>query len=175
MVQQGVLLAVFVLAGAGAARLVPGRAGAAAAALAYAWTPYVAERLLIGHWTFLLGYAVLPWVVGAALAARRGGSLRPLLLWLAAAAAAGSTSALIATATALACWACPHDWRPGPRPDDDRPRCRGSTDPARASADPAAWPDALGRRPAPAANSRDRAGASARRRGSPRCWGSRRR
>jgi hypothetical protein len=44
---------------------------------------------------------VLPWVVGAALAARRGGSLRPLLLWLAAAAAAGSTSALIATATAL--------------------------------------------------------------------------
>ena len=101
LVQQGLLLAVFVLAGAGAARLVPGRPGAAAAALAYAWTPYVAERLLIGHWPFLLGYALLPWVVGAALAARRGGSLRPLLLWLAAAAAAGSTSALIATATAL--------------------------------------------------------------------------
>jgi hypothetical protein len=100
-VQQGLLLAVFVLAGAGAARLVPGLPAAAAAALAYAWTPYVAERLLIGHWPFLLGYAVLPWVVGAALAARRGGSLRPLLLWLAAAAAAGSTSALIATATAL--------------------------------------------------------------------------
>ena len=99
-VQQGLLLAVFVLAGAGAARLVPGLP-AAAAALAYAWTPYVAERLLIGHWPFLLGYAVLPWVVGAALAARRGGSLRPLLLWLATAAAAGSTSALIATATAL--------------------------------------------------------------------------
>ena len=99
-VQQGLLLAAFVLAGAGAARLVPGLP-AAAAALAYAWTPYVAERLLIGHWPFLLGYAVLPWVVGAALAARRGGSLRPLLLWLAAAAAAGSTSALIATATAL--------------------------------------------------------------------------
>ena len=101
LVQQGLLLAVFVLAGAGAARLVPGLPGAAAAALAYAWTPYVAERLLIGHWPFLLGYALLPWVVGAALAARRGGSLRPLLLWLAAAAAAGSTSALIATATAL--------------------------------------------------------------------------
>jgi hypothetical protein len=101
VVQQGLLLAVFVLAGAGAARLVPGLPGAAAAALAYAWTPYLAERLLIGHWPFLLGYALLPWVVGAALAARRGGPLRPLLLWLAAAAAAGSTSALIATATAL--------------------------------------------------------------------------
>jgi hypothetical protein len=101
VVQQGLLLAVFVLAGAGAARLVPGLPGAAGAALAYAWTPYVGERLLIGHWTFLLGYAVLPWVVGAALSARRGGSLRPLLLWLAAAAAAGSTSALLATPTAL--------------------------------------------------------------------------
>ena len=87
VVQQGLLLAVFVLAGAGAARLVPGLPGAAAAALGYAWTPYVAERLLIGHWPFLLGYAVLPWVVGAAprgparrvtapaaaLAGRRGG------------------------------------------------------------------------------------------------------
>jgi len=101
VVQQGLLLAVFVLAGAGAARLVPGLPGAAAAALGYAWTPYVAERLLIGHWPFLLGYALLPWVVGAALAARRGGRLPPLLVWLAAAAAAGATSALIATATAL--------------------------------------------------------------------------
>jgi hypothetical protein len=102
LVQQGLLLAVFVLAGAGAARLLPTRSGAAAAALAYTWTPYVAERLVIGHWPFLLGYGLLPWVVGAALDARRGGSLRPLLLWLAAAATAGSTSALIATATALA-------------------------------------------------------------------------
>lgn len=102
VVQQGLLLAVFVLAGAGAARLVPTQPGAAAAALAYAWTPYVAERLVIGHWPFLLGYGLLPWVVGAALHARRDGAVRPLLLWLAAAAAAGSTSALLATGTALA-------------------------------------------------------------------------
>jgi hypothetical protein len=73
-VQQGLLLAAFVLAGAGAARLVPGLPGAAAAAVGYAWTPYVAERLLIGHWTFLLGFAVLvnlPWIVPAV--ARPGG------------------------------------------------------------------------------------------------------
>jgi hypothetical protein len=101
VVQQGLLLAAFVLAGAGAARLVPGLPGAAGAAVAYVWTPYLAERLVIGHWPFLLGYGLLPWVVGAALGARRGGSLRPLLLWLAAAAATGATSALIATATAL--------------------------------------------------------------------------
>ncbi len=143
VVQQGLLLAVFVLAGAGAARLVPGLPGAAAAALGYAWTPYLAERLLIGHWPFLLGYALLPWVVGAALAARRGGSLRPLLLWLAAAAAAGSTSALIATATAL----CVLAWRhsrstPGPAPGAPVRRgggVRGGGEPAvdRAGAGPA--------------------------------------
>lgn len=102
VVQSGLLLAVFVLAGAGAARLVPTWSGAAAAALGYAWTPYVAERLVIGHWTFLLGYGLLPWVTGAALAVRRGGRLPPLLLWLAAAAAAGSTAALLGTGTALA-------------------------------------------------------------------------
>ncbi len=27
------------------------------------WNPFVVERLLIGHWPVLLGYAVLPWVV----------------------------------------------------------------------------------------------------------------
>lgn len=121
LVQQAVLLAVFVLAGAGVARLVPSLAGAVAAALAYCWNPYVAERLVIGHWTFLLGYALLPWVLGAALAARRGasdgpggaadgarpGPLAPLLLWLGAAALAGSTSALLATGTALAVLAVP--------------------------------------------------------------------
>jgi hypothetical protein len=57
---------------------------------------------VIGHWPFLLGYGLLPWVVAAALAVRRGGRVAPLLLWLAAAAAAGSTSALLATGTALA-------------------------------------------------------------------------
>ncbi|HYT10094.1 MAG TPA: hypothetical protein VEL73_05470, partial [Mycobacteriales bacterium] len=102
-VQQALLLAVFVVAGWGAARLLQTRCGSAAAAVAYAWNPYVAERLVIGHWSFLLGYAVLPWVAGAALAYRRGdGPLPPLLLWLGGAALAGSTSALIATGTALA-------------------------------------------------------------------------
>ncbi len=45
----------------------PGRARAlgrsAAAALAYLWTPYMAERLLLGQWAVLVGYAMLPWVV----------------------------------------------------------------------------------------------------------------
>jgi hypothetical protein len=131
LVQQAVLLAVFVLGGWGVARLVPGRAAGAAAALAYVWTPYVAERLIIGHWTFLLGYALLPWVTGAALAARRGGRLAPLLLWLAAAALAGATSALLATGTALAVLALP-----GPRRDPADPAgpAAGSRGPVRVAA-----------------------------------------
>jgi hypothetical protein len=134
LVQQGLLLAVFVLAGAGVARLVRSSAGAVAAAVAAVWNPYVAERLVIGHWTFLLGYAVLPWVVAAA----RRDRLPPLLLWLAVAALAGSTSALIATATAVAILATPA------RPD------RGTAGPPRGEAEgPASGRDGPSR-PAPA-------------------------
>ena len=65
VVQKGVLLAVFVLACAGAARLLEGQPWPArlAAGVFYAWNPYVAERLLIGQWALLLGYAGLPWVL----------------------------------------------------------------------------------------------------------------
>ncbi|MGW5268151.1 hypothetical protein ACWEQ4_05830 [Rhodococcus sp. NPDC003994] len=35
------------------------------------WNPYVAERLLQGHWSLLVGYAALPWTVVAAAALRR--------------------------------------------------------------------------------------------------------
>jgi len=112
LVQQALLLAVFALAGWGAGRLAPGPGSGAAAAVAYTWNPYVAERLVLGHWPFLLGYAVLPWVAGAALAVRRGRSgLPPLLLWLTAAAVAGSTSGLIATGVAAAVLGL----RPAPR------------------------------------------------------------
>ncbi|SES39924.1 hypothetical protein SAMN05216199_3323 [Pedococcus cremeus] len=64
LVQKLVLLALLVAAGAGAARVVPLRPLAAAAvALAYVWNPFVAERLAIGQWAVLAGYAALPWVV----------------------------------------------------------------------------------------------------------------
>ncbi|MFE3459834.1 hypothetical protein ACFXKD_20005 [Nocardiopsis aegyptia] len=77
-VQSLALLAVFAVGGAGAARLMlgalgapggPGRVSAllasAAAGTAFVWNPFVAERLLLGQWAMLLGYAGLPWVVGA--------------------------------------------------------------------------------------------------------------
>ncbi len=67
-----ILLAALVFAGVGfgrlAFRLVPGagRAGAVAAALVAIWNPYVAERLLQGHWSLLVGYAALGWILVAA-------------------------------------------------------------------------------------------------------------
>ena len=89
VVQKGVLLAIFVLACAGAARLLDGQPWPArlAAGVFYAWNPYVAERLLIGQWALLLGYAGLPWVLaeltrwkaGASVPGRGGRLLLALL------------------------------------------------------------------------------------------------
>jgi len=86
LVQKMILLAIFVLACAGAAALLgaawrrrsPG-AGAPplpallAAGVCYAWNPFVAERLIMGQWAMLLGYAGLPWVLRELTA---GGSVR---------------------------------------------------------------------------------------------------
>ncbi|MEV7037054.1 hypothetical protein [Amycolatopsis sp. NPDC051061] len=72
IVQKIVLLLAIFGAALGAGRVVPTeRLGTRlVAATAYAWTPYVAERLFIGHWPLLLTYACLPWIVQAGLAAR---------------------------------------------------------------------------------------------------------
>jgi hypothetical protein len=85
-VQKVVLLSVFMLACSGAAALLdrePLLARLAAGAF-YAWNPYVAERLIIGQWALLLGYAGLPWVLRAVLAAdlasRRGAARLGLAL-----------------------------------------------------------------------------------------------
>jgi hypothetical protein len=78
IVQKLVLLAIFMLACAGVAALLdrePLLARLAGGAF-YAWNPYVGERLIIGQWALLLGYAGLPWVLRAVLrldlASRRG-------------------------------------------------------------------------------------------------------
>jgi hypothetical protein len=70
ILQKLILLAIFVLACAGAAALLDREPLLArlAAGVFYAWNPYVAERLIIGHWALLLGYAALPWVLRAILA-----------------------------------------------------------------------------------------------------------
>ena len=75
LVVKMILIAALLLAGWGAGRLaellvgeagLPGRLIAATLAV---WNPFVAERLLQGHWSLLLGYGALPWVTSAALRA----------------------------------------------------------------------------------------------------------
>ena len=105
LVQKLVLAGVFVGAAAGAARLTPAAAPLprAAAAVLYAWNPFVYERLVMGHWGLLVSYAALPWVAQAALDLRAGaeGATRRLILSLAVAAAGNPAGGLIATAVAL--------------------------------------------------------------------------
>ena len=69
IVQKLILLLIFVLACSGTAALLDREPVLArlAAAVFYGWNPYVAERLIIGQWALLLGYAGLPWVLRAVL------------------------------------------------------------------------------------------------------------
>ena len=72
LVQKALLLGAFVLGGTGAGLLVRhhGFVARAAAIVLMCWNPWVAERLLIGQWGLVVGYAALPWVVLAAATVR---------------------------------------------------------------------------------------------------------
>ncbi|MDG9673204.1 hypothetical protein [Micromonospora sp. DH14] len=104
LVQRLALAGAVFFAAVGAGRLVPTdrRAVRLFAALAYAWTPYLAERLLIGQWGLLLAYAALPWLVRATLDLRAGraGALARVVL-AAAPAAITPTGGLIALGMVL--------------------------------------------------------------------------
>ncbi|MET9710862.1 hypothetical protein ACFW3Z_01430 [Nocardiopsis alba] len=90
VVQSLALAAVFVLGFVGAFRIpagavraaggpdVVGAAAGAAAGLSYVWNPFVAERLLLGQWAVLLGYAGLPWVLTAVVRASTAPASRGL-------------------------------------------------------------------------------------------------
>lgn len=82
--EKGILLAIPILVGTGMMRLLPGTgAGVVAATVAVA-NPYVAQRLVIGHWGLLLAYALVPWALIVARRLRAGGDpwdgLRLILL-----------------------------------------------------------------------------------------------
>ncbi|MGH3677145.1 MAG: hypothetical protein ACRDU5_15675 [Mycobacterium sp.] len=106
------------LAGWGCARLaarvlpdagVPGQLVAATLAI---WNPYVAERLLQGHWSLLVGYGCLPWVATTMLRLRGGdGSCWPLVFWTALAGLT-PTGLMLAAVVALACSLAPGSGRP---------------------------------------------------------------
>ncbi len=110
ILQKLILLVIFMAACAGAAALLAtgwrtARGGDAplpaclVSGVFYAWNPFVAERLLIGQWALLLGYAGLPWVlreVCAGPARIRCGRLALVML----PAAIGGFAALIVTGLA---------------------------------------------------------------------------
>jgi hypothetical protein len=109
------------LAGWGAARLVAtalpeaGAAGQFVAITLAIWNPYVAERLLQGHWSLLVGYGCLPWVATAMLKLRADDlgwvGLFGLIFWVALAGLT-PTGLLLATTVALVCVAAPGAGRP---------------------------------------------------------------
>ena len=99
IVEKLVLLAIPLIVGFGMLRLLKGTAaGVVAATLAIA-NPFVAQRLVIGHWGLLLAYALVPWALVVARRLRAGGDpwdgLR-LLLLVAAGSLTPSGSLLIA-------------------------------------------------------------------------------
>ncbi|MEV1289414.1 hypothetical protein [Micromonospora sp. NPDC049679] len=116
LLQRVALGAAIWLAAVGAARLVPAqrRLTRVIAAVGYAWTPYLAERLLLGQWGLLLAYAALPWLVAAAIGVRTGrrGAL-PRLVVAAAAAAITPTGGVLALLTTVVL--VPGRRVPGPR------------------------------------------------------------
>lgn len=123
VVVKVLLVAGLWLAGWGAARLVAtalpdtGQGPQFVAATLAIWNPYVAERLLQGHWSLLVGYGCLPWVAATVLRLRGIGvpepdTQPPLARWCALAfwiALAGltPTGALLAITVAAVTLAAP--------------------------------------------------------------------
>jgi len=81
VVVKALLVAGLWLAGWGGARLAAlvlpesGVAGQCVAVTMAIWNPYVAERLLQGHWSLVVGYGCLPWVAEAMLRLRTSTAL----------------------------------------------------------------------------------------------------
>ncbi len=99
VVEDLVLLAIIAGGAWGAGRVLRHNYPAAvAAAVLYGWNPYLTERLLLGQWAVLIGYAAAPWAVGAAISLRRNepGAGRRIFLWLAVAAAGGASAEFLA-------------------------------------------------------------------------------
>lgn len=100
------------LAGWGAAKLAAavldaGLGGQLVAVTVAVWNPYVAERLLQGHWSLLVGYGCLPWVALSSdlctiFRGEREKSCTKLIFWIALAGLT-PTGLLLALMVALVC------------------------------------------------------------------------
>lgn len=83
-----------------------GLAGQCVAATLAIWNPYVAERLLQGHWSLIVGYGCLPWVATAMLRLREPEpgwtGVGALVFWIALAGLT-PTGLMLAASVALVC------------------------------------------------------------------------
>jgi hypothetical protein len=122
VVVKALLVIALVLAGWGAARLaagvVPdaGVAGQLVAATIAIWNSYVAERLLQGHWSLVVGYACLPWVATTMLRLRTSGAspwavVCALVFWIGLAGLT-ATGLMLAATVAVTCAFAPGSGRP---------------------------------------------------------------
>lgn len=136
IVVKGLTILGLWLAGWSAARLASvvlpdaGVAGQCVAVTVAIWNPYVAERLLQGHWSLLVGYGCLPWIAATVLTLRGAprlharrenagadrteygfGGIGALLFWMALAGLT-PTGLMLAATTALACALAPGAGRP---------------------------------------------------------------
>jgi hypothetical protein len=103
LLQKAMLVAALAAGGVGATRLLDPGAGLVVRLVVvtvYGWNALVAERLLMGAWPVLVGYAVLPWVLAAGRRWRTEGRLPRSLLVLVPLGCL-SASAGLATAVAL--------------------------------------------------------------------------
>jgi hypothetical protein len=105
LVQKGVLVLVFVLGGCGIGRVVARHGGVARAAAItlFLWNPWVLERLGIGQWGVVVGYALLPWTLLAAERVREAGrsGWPSLVFWLGLSAVFSPASGLVSLAVAI--------------------------------------------------------------------------
>ena len=106
LLQKLVLYGGLVLAGLGYARMVrPAIVPRMVAVSLAIWNPFVVERLWIGHWPVLLGYAAVPWLVLAGRRIRLEHRI-PISVWFllplgSLSASAGLVSALVVMVSAL--------------------------------------------------------------------------
>lgn len=111
LVQKLLLVTILVGGGIGAGQLlrcvaaprpVP-RLASGAAVTFFLWNPWVLERLAIGQWAAVAGYAVLPWLVRAAVRLRRGhpGAWGPVATLLVLSGVCAPSVGLIGVLTAL--------------------------------------------------------------------------
>jgi hypothetical protein len=111
LLQKLVLVGSLVAAGAGGAALVAGLSlpVRCLAASLMVWNPFVVERLVLGHWPVLVGYAALPWLVLAARRHRTEG-WPPAALWLLLPLGSLSASAGIASAVVVLAFGLSRDF-----------------------------------------------------------------